>query len=93
MNYLKNLKRRELRKETIIIFITIIFILWILYLVVSLAFRLEDMETRALAAEARVVQLKQAVKWISILEQILPELAKDELNLLDEQLRQRKKGG
>jgi len=55
--------------------------------------QVEKMKQRVLVAEAKVIQLKQAVKWVSILEQILPELAKDELNLLDEQLRQKKQGG
>ena len=65
---------------------------WLTWLVGSLAFRLDNMETRALTAEARVIELKQTVKWAEVLEQILPELAKDELNVLSEQLRQ-KKGG
>lgn len=78
-----------MKTREIFTFVVVIFLL--IYIIISFAVKLDNMKQRALAAEARIVQLKQAVKWVSILEQILPELAKDELNLLDEQLRQRKK--
>jgi hypothetical protein len=48
--------------------------------------RIKDAEQRAFKAETRIVQLKQAVKWVSVLEQILPEGAKTDLDLLSGQL-------
>lgn len=50
--------------------------------------RIKDAEQRAFKAEAWIVQLGRTVKWVSVLEQILPETAKDDLDRLDEQLKQ-----
>ena len=35
--------------------------------------RIRDAEHRAFKAETRIVQLERTVKWVSVLEQILPE--------------------
>ena len=82
-----------MKNETKLIITLILIIGLVITILATVSIQRDNMEQRALRAEAKIIVLKQTIKWIAILEQILPELAKDELNALDEQFRQRKQDG
>lgn len=81
----------KIGEGSLVIIIGIVFLVGLLGGIILAEYKYKDVIDSQNELKSQLVQLRQAVKWVSILEQILPELAKDELNLLDEQLRQRKK--
>jgi hypothetical protein len=59
----------------------------ILALIIILLFFVTGVqEGRIARAELRVAHLEKTAKWVRLLEQILPEEAKDDLDLLSEEL-------
>ena len=80
-------KVRGIVRPGLLSIVLAVIILILVFIVGFQHVRIKNAEQRAIKAEARIVQLERTVKWVPVLDQILPEAAKDDLDLLNEQLK------
>ena len=72
----------------------IAFVIIIIIVILSLSVtyhKLETLQEQNAALRCEVADLKQACRWADILRQLLPSMAQDELDVLEEVYRQNKK--